>query len=324
MPLTLDNLGSTLWLCEPAQLQRAATRVLAHKTCPTARELVEERNRRLDEIRAQCSRVWPGVRFASTDTMHPDERAQAKPLRGIKGGVGVLPIYGVIEKRLSSELLKAGGTAVEEISAGLDSLLANKGIEAIVLDVDSPGGSASGIKTLSDKIFNARGEKKIYAVANSMAASAAYWIASAAGQVMVDPGGEVGSVGVYALHMDQSAAMEQAGIKVTMIHAGKYKVEGNPFEPLSPDTRDAWQGMVNTTYNMFTDDLKRNRGVGIEAVRNNFGQGRLVQAEEAVSRGMADRVMSFETLMSRLIGGGNPGKANAMRLKHEAAKARDS
>jgi len=100
-------------------------------------------------------------------------------------------------------------------------------VEVVVLDVDSPGGYVGGIRELTDKIYNARGAKPIIAVANHMLASAALWIASAADEVVASPSSEIGSVGVFAGHADYSKAYEEEGIKITLIHAGKYKVEGN-------------------------------------------------------------------------------------------------
>lgn len=328
MNIDLSFLDNTLWLAEPVALQRAIARVLTFPTCPTARELAVERRRRLEEARAPLVvRASDAGGWKNGDDMHPEEQAQSKPLRGVKGGVGIIPVYGMIQQRLTSELMKAGGTAVEEISASLDALLANKAVDAIVLDVDSPGGEVSAVPELSDKIRGAREQRKIYASVNSLAASAGYWIASAAGQVFITPSGYAGSIGVYLMHADKSKALEAGGIKVSLVSAGKFKVEANPFEPLGTEARGNLQSMVDATHDKFLSALSANRDKSIGDVRKNFGQGRLMNAEDSVTNGLADRQMSFEDLMARLTGGGgsvssSSGRASVemLRLRHEQAK----
>lgn len=319
MALTPDSLNATLWLAEPTRLRIAAARVLAHRTCPTSRELVEERRKRLEV----ASRP---LILAGGDGFHPAEKAQAKPLRSVKGGVGVIPILGPIQQRLTPELLKSGGTSVEEIAAGLDALLANKAVEAIVFDVDSQGGDVSGIMELADKIMSARREKKTYAVSNALAASAALWLSTAAEQFFVTPSGYAGSVGVYLMHVDESKALDEEGIKVSLVSAGKHKVEGNPFEPLGEETRAYLQSQVDMTYSKFVSALSVQRDVGIDRVRKDFGQGRLLNAEDAVAAGMADRVLSMSDLLDRLTGRGaakGPGtSADILRLRHQHEQAR--
>src|SRR6202043_3845971 len=118
---------------------------------------------------------------------------------------------------------------------------ADPSIAAIVLDVDSPGGQGYGIEELGNAIYEARAAKPIAAVANSLAASAAYWAASQATEFYAAPGAEVGSIGVYTMHVDYSEALKKEGISVSYISAGRYKVEGNPYAPLDDAARAAVQ-----------------------------------------------------------------------------------
>lgn len=322
--LTPDTLHGTIWLAEPSRLRMTALRVLGYPTCPTPRELVEERKRRLEAARSPAV-VMAGSAWKNGDRDPPEEQAgTSKPLRTVKGGVGVIPVYGMIQQRLTSELLKAGGTAVEEISASLDALLANKAVDAIVLDVDSPGGEVSQVPEIADKLVAARGQKKLYASVNSLAASAGYWIASAAEQVMITPSGYAGSIGVYMLHQDVSKALDAGGIRVSLVSAGKFKTEANPFEPLSADARAHLQSQVDTTHGKFLKALSTFRDKPLDDVRKNFGQGRLMNAEDSVAAGLADRALSFEDLMARLLGSGGGGKGGAsaevLRARHEHTK----
>ncbi len=164
-----------------------------------------------------------------------------------------------------------------------------------------PGGQASGIDEVSSQIFEARGKKPIVAVANHMMASAAYYIGTAADEIVVTPSGEVGSIGAFSVHEDISAALEQKGIKVSLISAGKYKTEGNPYQPLTVEARAAMQVRVSEVYDAFIRSVARNRGVKPAMVRNGFGEGRLVNARQAIELGMADRIGTLDETIDRLL-----------------------
>jgi capsid assembly protease len=214
--------------------------------------------------------------------------------------VAVLPIYGVIMHRPTMELSSGGGFNIQEFRANLKSVLDNPNVSAVVLDIDSPGGTVDGVEELSKEIYQARHQKKIVAIANTLAASAAYYLASAASELYVSPSGEVGSIGVYMLHQDASAFYDQKGIKNTLIKAGKYKAEGNPWMPLGEESLAALQKNVDAHYDMFTRAVARNRGVSVDSVRNGFGEGRTVIAKEAVKLGMADKVATLSEVLHEL------------------------
>jgi signal peptide peptidase SppA len=193
-----------------------------------------------------------------------------------------------------------GGTSAEGFSRRFSQALNDPTVGAIVIDVDSPGGSVYGVAELAAEIYAARGSKKIVAVANSLAASAAYWIAAAADELVVTPGGEVGSIGVYTAHEDWSKALELQGIKPSLISAGKFKTEANPYEPLTEEARAAIQTRVNEYYDMFTKAVGKYRGATPSAVREGYGQGRVVGAKEAVDLNMADRIETLSETITRL------------------------
>jgi signal peptide peptidase SppA len=166
--------------------------------------------------------------------------------------------------------------------------------------VDSPGGVTDLVPETAAEIRAARERKPITAVANTMAASAAYWLASQASEVVVTPSGWLGSIGVYMLHVDWSGNNAQIGVKPTYISAGKYKTEGNPEEPLSESAREHMQEDVDRFYSMFLSDVALGRGVDVETVRADFGEGRVLLAEPSLQAGMADRVETFEDAVARL------------------------
>jgi capsid assembly protease len=216
------------------------------------------------------------------------------------GAIAVMPLVGTIIPRADLFSEMSGAVSAERFSRAFRAALNDEDVSAIVIDIDSPGGQVGGVPELAAEIYRARGKKPITAVANTLAASAAYWIGTAADELVVTPSGEVGSIGVVAIHEDISGLLEKEGVDVSLITAGKYKVEGNPFEPLNEEARTAIQGRVDEYYGMFVADVARHRKVSRAAVRDGFAEGRVVGAETAVSLNMADRVATLDQVLSEL------------------------
>lgn len=259
--------------------------------------LAEEK---LHEIEALLRLRLAGVGMSDEDRER--YRAEAAPRSTVQGGhaVGVLPVYGVMSQRMNLMAEMSGGTSTERLAAEFRAMVQDPNVAAIVLSVDSPGGSVYGIDELATEIRNARNKKPIVAQANSLMASAAYYISSAANEIVVTPGGEVGSIGVFAMHLDLSEAEAAAGIRHTLIKAGKYKAEHNESFPLTEEARAHLEGDVQRYYEMFLNAVAAGRGVSASDVRNGFGEGRVVGAKEAVRLGMADRVGTLQETISRL------------------------
>ncbi|NMC84297.1 MAG: S49 family peptidase [Anaerolineaceae bacterium] len=234
-----------------------------------------------------------------------------RPAERTFGNVAILPLFGTIFPRANLMTEVCGATSSERFGAVFSDLVKNPDVSAIVLDVDSPGGQVPGVDELSTKIFDARGTKPIVAIANHMMASAAYWIGTAADELIVTPSAEVGSIGVFTIHEDLSESLTQQGIKISLISEGKYKTEGNPYQPLSEENLAAMQSRVAEYYDSFVKTIARNRGVKQVEVREGFGEGRLVGARQAVSLGMADRIATLEETVSRLQRGTVRRSANA-------------
>jgi signal peptide peptidase SppA len=170
----------------------------------------------------------------------------------------------------------------------IEAALADYRAHAIVLDIDSPGGEASGVAELARSIRAANDAKPVYAVANEAAFSAAYWIASAAQRLLVPASGMVGSVGVIALHVDQSIADAKRGLVYTPVFAGARKNDFTSHEPLSAEARAGMQAIVDRLYVQFVDAVASNRGMASQAVRDT--EAGIIDAEAAVVLGMADGV----------------------------------
>lgn len=230
-----------------------------------------------------------------------ERTAAAGPGARSAGGVLVLRVVGLMTQRggtVDSAPTASSAALAEEVRAAA----ANQAVSAMVLEWDSPGGEVYGVAELAQVIREARAAKPIVSHANSLAASAAYWAAAQASEVMVTPSGEIGSVGVYALHQDASKAAESEGVKYTYISAGKYKTEGHPYEPLGEEALAAMQANVDRYHAMFVSDLAKGRHVSVEHVRDGFGQGRVVGAKAAVEAGMADSVGTLDDAIRRAAG----------------------
>lgn len=228
----------------------------------------------------------------------PDRRPGSS--RGAPSTVGVIPIQGTIMPRAAMvENVSASGTAVESIQRSFRAYRDDPEVDAIVFDIASPGGIVDGVPELAAEIRASRGVKPMVASANAYAASAAYWLASQADELWVTPSGDVGSIGVFTAHEDWSKYWDDEGIRTTLVHAGKYKVEGNQFEPLTDEARAYYQERVDEFYGMFVRDVAAGRGVSASDVRAGFGQGRMVLAKQAVAEKMADRVGTLEEAIGR-------------------------
>jgi len=223
-------------------------------------------------------------------------RAQAASASG--GGVQVIPLYGILTHRAYSVAQSSTPvTSTEAVGRAVQAAAADPAVGTIVLDIDSPGGAVNGTMELADIVSEAAKKKPVIAVANAEAASAAYWVASQASEVVVTPSGMVGSIGVRMIYTDTSAKDSQEGISREVLSYGKYKSEGI-VGPLSEDTRAYLLGMLETYGRAFEAAVARGRGVPIDTVRSEaFGQGRMKLARDAVASGMADRVATLDEVI---------------------------
>ncbi|WP_054031015.1 S49 family peptidase [Desulfatitalea tepidiphila] len=220
--------------------------------------------------------------------------------------LAVISIHGPLSHRAQGGFLSMlfGDTATyDQIRAAFQSALADDAVGAIVFDIDSAGGEVAGCFDLVDEIYQARGTKPIYAIANEAALSAAYAIASAADRVYLTRTAAVGSVGVMAVHVDQSGLDAKTGLKYTAIHAGSKKTDGNPHEALSKEAADAIQARVNATYDLFCATVARNRGLSEQTVK--VTEAAIYTGADAVAAGLADAVQSYEQFIQTIIEGNN-------------------
>lgn len=254
-----------------------------------------------ERIRTEWQEKYAGQPYRAVELVDDAEPSAASGgAQGSGGGlVAVLPLHGVLSQRVGMIEAMSGGVSTQRFAEALREAVNNPQVKAVIIDTASPGGSVYGIDELATEIHSLRDRKPIIAVCNSLMASAAYYTMSNASEVVITPGGELGSVGVIAMHVDQSAFNEKEGVKPTLITAGKYKAEGNPHEPLGVEALAEIQSQVDRYYGMFLSAVARGREVSTETVRSKYGQGRVVGAREAVRLGMADRVATLDETIER-------------------------
>lgn len=260
-------------------------------------------NPKLDAILGQPWALQPSVlrqiaAFLSGDTsVRAAIQRQPSQPRQAQGYVQVIPIHGVIERRSSFLMDLFGGSSIEGIRGQLRAAMADPDVRGIVFDIDSPGGSVAGVTELAKEIRDARGAKPIYALADTMAGSAAYWLGAQAEQLFVTPSGEVGSVGVYGVHMDISRALDAEGVTPTIISAGPRKTAESELEPLTDEARAAIQARVDAFYDSFVGDVAKGRNTTAERVKADYGEGASLLAKDALAAGMVDGIETLDGVL---------------------------
>lgn len=206
---------------------------------------------------------------AETDTnaavVRLDE-ARPQDLYAVAGGVGLVAVRGYLADRLSVHGSE-WATGYNAIRLAVAAAQADPRVKAVALDIDSGGGMVSGCFELVDWLRASRANgKPLVAIVSDWAASAAYALACGCESISAPRTGAVGSIGVVRMHVDFSRMLEQDGIKVSLIHAGRHKVDGNPFEPLPEEVRGDWQAQLEAYRRLFAEEVARGRGLTIEAV----------------------------------------------------------
>lgn len=228
------------------------------------------------------------------------------------GGVAVVPVEGVIAKKMNLFSQVSGGASTEMVARDVKAAAADPKVKSILLYIDSPGGTVDGTQTLADLIMAVSAQKPVVAFADGMMASAAYWIGSAANSVIAaSDTTQVGSIGVVATHKDVSGAEAKDGVKTTEISAGKYKRIASSYSPLSEDGMAHMQGQVDALYTIFVNDVADQRGVSTDKVLSDMADGRVFLGQDAVKAGLVDRIASLDTVIAEMEAGNLPPLRNS-------------
>jgi signal peptide peptidase SppA len=311
LSLVLAAVMSDVWAIEPRR-GMAIAQVLARRAAGV----------RLagDELHAATA---PGRairhRHEACEFCDDDERAPltAEERRGfaIQGSVAVIPVIGAIVHRRVDESSFGGTASMQSLTQRIRGAVADPTVKTLVIDFDTPGGSVDGVPEAAAEIVAST--KPIVGVANTWAASAGYWLASQCDELVVTPSGEVGSIGVYAMHEDLSKYLEMNGVTPTLVRAGENKAQTHPYFPLSDAAKADLQRKVDASAVKFDQAVAKGRAVSATTVREKFGQGLMFNGQEAVDRGMADRVATLDETISRFAAGGRVSGPRARA--HESA-----
>ncbi len=248
---------------------------------------------------AMATSPWALMPECLAAVTHPfAQPPQARPVvsrnpSSSPAAIAVLSLTGVITQHPDW----MDDTSLDGFMADFLTAMNDPAVGAVLISIDSPGGSVYGVQEVSELMRAMREQKPVVAFANSLAASAAYWIGCSASSFYCTPGGEVGSIGVWQAHMDISGMLDSAGIQTTVISAGKYKTEGNPYQPLDEAAQAFMQSRVDDYYTAFVDAVAQARGVTSDTVRNGMGQGRVLGARDALQQNMIDGVMTLPQVL---------------------------
>lgn len=224
-------------------------------------------------------------------------------------GVAIVPVVGILSARFDWLAALCGWTTYEGLSCTFDEIGADGRVRGVLMDVESPGGEAAGMLDVADKIIAARSTKPIWAVANAYAFSAAYAVAGSAGRLIVPRLCQVGSIGAVCVHIDQSEADEQMGLKYTAIYSGARKIDGWPHAPLSDDARASMQGRIDYCRDQFAALVGRQGRMTAAAAMKT--EAEVYHDQPAVDAKLADAVGSFDEALRELsdLAAGRPRSA---------------
>ena len=221
---------------------------------------------------------------------------QKRPSIDAPVGIAVIPVVGSLVRRTVGLDPASGFTSYAEIAGMVDAALADASVEGIVLDIDSPGGEAGGVFELGERIRAADAIKPVWAVSADSAFSAAYAIGCSASRLLVSRTGGVGSIGVIAMHVDQTARDAQQGYRYTPITAGDHKNDFSPHEKLTPDAHARLQAEVDRLYGLFVDHVAAMRRLDVDAVRAT--EAGIYFGQDAVASGLADAIGSLDVVLT--------------------------
>ena len=250
----------------------------------------------LSVVGPRMGMVVPEASANQLAQISPPERVMRSDLQ--TPNIAVISILGTLVRRTGAMDAASGLTSYASISTQIDAAINDPNVDAVLLDIDSPGGEAGGAFDLADEIVSARSTKPIWAVANDDAFSAAYAIACSAERIYLTRTGGVGSIGVIALHVDQTQRDALDGYRYTAIYAGDRKNDLSPHLPLSNEASTALQTEVDRLYEMFVSTVATNRGLDAQAVRDT--QAGLFYAGDAIEAGFADAIGTADDAMHAL------------------------
>ncbi|MFB2533081.1 S49 family peptidase [Paracoccus sp. p3-h83] len=208
----------------------------------------------------------------------------------IVDGIAVIEIAGVLIHRGGWIGQSSGQTSYEGIAAQIEAAASDPAVRGLALEIDSFGGEVAGVFDLADRIRAIRGAKPVWAFVAEHAFSAGYALASQADRILVPRTGALGSIGVVVLHADLSGQLDQDGVRVTLIHSGRHKVDGNPYQPLPGGVRDDIQREIDVLRFLFAETVAAGRAGRLSQDAALATEAATFRGADAVAAGLADEV----------------------------------
>lgn len=236
----------------------------------------------------------------------------------IRDGTAIIPVTGPIFKRANLFSRISGATSTDLLALDLQTAVDDPEVQSILIDIDSPGGAAQGIHELGEMIYEARQIKPMIAYSGGNIASAAYWIGSAAGEIVVDRTSTAGSIGAVSTITDTSGRDAKAGVRTIEIVSSQSPDKRLDID--SDDGRAKAQKIVDDLAGVFVEVVARNRGVDVDTVLSDFGRGGLMLGQAAVNAGLVDRLGSFETVLAELQAAHKPTDRRVFFMSGNARK----
>lgn len=266
-------------------------------------------------------RIW----YGDDDNDHAASLAREEEQRRANlqsTGVQVIPVHGLLVSRAAHLDVCETMTSYEGLRNQLRQAVADPLVERIVLDIDSPGGSATGAFELAADLRAMALQKPITGIVNFTAHSGGYLIGAACSELVLSRTSCLGSIGVIAKHMDRSAMLEKAGIKVTTVYAGAHKNDLSSTEPLTEQSMKFLHDLVQQGYEMFTGAVAEYRGMSVAAVRAT--EAGVFSGQAAIDAGLADRLETPTDALdgiTRAVAASRANRPQAARLSVRAAAA---
>jgi len=228
--------------------------------------------------------------------MLPKQAAESS-LLSVEEGIGVVAIEGpILRKPDLFARIFFGATSSEEIGDALREAAGREDIKAVFLNIDSPGGTVAGTPELANAVAALDKKKPVYAFSSGLMCSAAYWVASQARAIYATPSAQVGSIGVVQAVIDNSAALDKAGIKVEVFSVGKYKAMGAPGTPLTDDQRELISSnLAEIARDFHAAVLAKGRSIPAEAMEGQTFSGKQAQRHNLAGM-VADRAAAMQRL----------------------------
>ncbi len=280
--------------------------------------LIDTANEKMAEIPANL----PAAQFIDEDNFWPTAGTFLAELRpyNVKDGILTIPIEGALIHNFPYAFF-GFVTGYDYIRMAVQRGLSDTSVKSIVLEFDSGGGTVHGCFELANYIYAARNIKPIISMVNGAAFSAAYALACSADAVYLSVGSESGSVGIVVTHYDISKALEAEGVNITLLHAGKKKVEGNPYQPLSESAKKSINDEINDFYDIFCLHVAKTRGISIQSVKDT--EAGTFGAKKSVKVGFADSGDNLDAIRTALVkmSSDKKGASNMLTAQQKALLA---